>query len=625
MKPLVNAALLIIALLFTLQSALAFATLSVSHVDFTSNDPNVNGPAWLLNVVENGNAQYATGTFTPVRADGATSTQPLTIEITSTQNTCQYAFQNQQTPVYNVQLNPLSIWTGFTACQQTPGFVAYVKEPISLSAFCIVRTQTATVTPLATPTTIIKSDLTVTAAGQSYKATITNNGMTSAALGSQAYASWTGNLVSGSQCPNPLDSMVMGVNQGGNFRITSKSAYDQYDPNQQDLKSCISTAINNGIYYSHTQSVSCINEYNNRANNVIQKVNSGPFVNASVTPISTTSGIATLQLPQLVQFPTFTLKVKADWIGIVVLVGKPRILSASDIVFSEGDKGYSRVVIQNIGTATGSFGVSATCNAPFAFTGTTQTIKLAIGATGFVDLPITVSTSGKQVKNTCTVTAQDLNQPSNTDTKTFSATGNPIKICTPLEKRCINSKIQSCNQQGTDWTDQEVCPNGCTMSNGVPICQESAACTKDSDCNDNDPTTTDACVGVLNKHCQYTIIPIEPGFNLGKYATLIIWVIVAVLFGVLATILGKSQHWFYALHIGTAIGIIGAMLGFFALFSTLAAILLAIGFISLLAGVALAALRLAPYAITAFALGAIFIIIALLATFITLPSWLGWL
>jgi len=37
--------------------------LSLSKVDFSSNDPQLQGPAWLLTVVENGNGQYAVGTI----------------------------------------------------------------------------------------------------------------------------------------------------------------------------------------------------------------------------------------------------------------------------------------------------------------------------------------------------------------------------------------------------------------------------------------------------------------------------------------------------------------------------------------------------------------------------------
>lgn len=630
-KRLVLGAFAVFALLLTLSGAFGFSTLGLSNVDFSSNDPQLNAPAWLLTVVENGNDQYAVGTFTPSQitrpSDGAPANQTLKLEITNTQNTCQYSFQNQYVPVYAIQQqvapsNGVFDWSWVNTqqkCQALPGYVGWSAP--GFTGYCFIETQSASITPLGTPTNVVTSTITATANGQAVSGTVTNTGQRSVNLGSQAYAAWQGNLVSGSQCPNPLDTGVMGASVNGQLIITNKAAYDAYTPALAQFQACI-----NGIG-TGADPATCVSTYNNLANAAVQTTTNPVFSQAAIGKDGSGNGQATITEPNLLQYPVISMRVRADWLGIVVPVGKPQIISVTSSPFTQASTGNIRAVVKNIGTGHGTFTVSAQCQAPAAQAGIAQTLNLDPGMTGYADIPITGQAGTSQQTASCTVTAADVNQPANTATQTVTVTVNPITICQPTTQRCVNNRIQQCDQTGASWIDEQLCSNGCTVSNGVPVCQNAEVCTTDAQCDDHDPTTVDSCVGVVVKQCQHVVIPPGgAGFNWGKYGLLIFWAMLAIVSGVLGTILGRNVHpaW-YGLHLVTVVSAFGAFIGVFALFGTLAAILASVGLILLLAGVGIGAVGFLGPGIAAGMVGFACIIIALLLTFVTLPGWLAWL
>ena len=56
-RPFLAVIALLLAVLLSISAALAFSTLSLSKVDYASNDPSLGVSAWVLTVVENGNSE----------------------------------------------------------------------------------------------------------------------------------------------------------------------------------------------------------------------------------------------------------------------------------------------------------------------------------------------------------------------------------------------------------------------------------------------------------------------------------------------------------------------------------------------------------------------------------------
>ena len=162
---------IIMALLMTISAALAFSTLSLSKVDFTSNDPSLNKAAWLLTVVEDGNSQYAVGTFDNEQIkgpDGRYAQEDLKIEIENTKNTCEYTFQNSAVPIYAVnqyKLDGVLAWYNtMDKCKALYPGTFYETHP-AFSGYCFVRSQSGVVAPLGSPVTTVASNVKLTAGG----------------------------------------------------------------------------------------------------------------------------------------------------------------------------------------------------------------------------------------------------------------------------------------------------------------------------------------------------------------------------------------------------------------------------------------------------------------------------
>jgi len=132
-----------------------------------------------------------------------------------------------------------------------------------------------------------------------------------------------------------------------------------------------------------------------------------------------------------------------------------------------------QAVIKNDGDAKGSFSVGISCQNAAAQLGTSNTLSVNPGQTGTVDLSVTGQAKTSTTSASCTLTATDFNQPDNKDTKTFSCTIKPQAICQPLLQRCTDNKIQTCNNEGSSWVDQETCLNGLLpRRTAKPVCPE---------------------------------------------------------------------------------------------------------------------------------------------------------
>jgi hypothetical protein len=590
------AVFVIAVLILSAYAAIAFSTLSLSKVDFQSNDPALNKSSWLLTVVEDGNSQYATGTFDNEQIkspDGRYAQQDLKIEIENTKNTCEYTFQNTAIPIYTVDQRKLD---GVLAWYNTPDKCkalysgTFTSANPGFSGYCFVRTQSGTVAPLSTPVTTVASTVKLTAGGTPATGTVGSISQKSVALAdnsgkTRAIATWNGNLVSGEQCPNPLDAGVTGVKDSSGFLISTKAAYDAYitDASQDNLKNCLGLiSFSEPTLEGHYKA--CLDSYNARSRALLTKTATKPFQNATLMKNSTGAGKATISLPNLIQYPVLTLRVDATWLGIFLPVTKPEIVKLEAAEFTEGSSGNVRATIKNAGNVNGSISITLACTGSIERTGILRTLSLNAGTTGTVDLPISCQADGTASQGSCTVTAADISKPDNKDTKSVSTLCKPIALCNANEQRCSDNTVQTCNSQGTKWVNEQVCPSGCTIQDGKPTCVTLESCTKASDCDDNDDTTVDSCVGVVEKTCKHVPVPASSGSSIPL--KLLGFGIALVLFGIVTYFLATNGLIYPAIGTGllTIACLVGVLLGVFATFSLLSAWILTIALVLLLVG-----------------------------------------
>jgi hypothetical protein len=219
----------------------------------------------------------------------------------------------------------------------------------------------------------------------------------------------------------------------------------------------------------------CVEEYNSYSSYALQPKYlyfysyDGKILATGVPSGNEYSGKVTLTVNKLLQFPVLTLKIKADWLGVYIPVGKPLITSVSSTEFQTGGVSYITTKVKNVGDALGSFGVYAQCNQPFSFIGTTEFISLNPNEEGIVNLKIS-GTCSQKTQGSCVVYAYDRNNPNNKDSKTVSVSCTPIVLCNAGETRCNGKVIEQCNQAGSGWNAIQTCDYTCEIKEGKATC-----------------------------------------------------------------------------------------------------------------------------------------------------------
>ena len=470
------------------------SVLSLSQVDFLSNDPQLSGKVWLLTMAQNDYGQYAVGSFTKDQIkDGDTQAQyDLTVRMDVLDETCSYPITYTGVPIKSMSSETQTCWMGITCngkigyksedfqhdCQLKPGFYAFGKKSASWDYICFWTTTTAYNGNVLTPTLTFSSKLSAASHGETVSGTISSASARSVWLGDKVLATWTGNLNTGEQCPISSDYGIAAAYVGGTWRITDKGRFDDYKTYDiSGMMDCISRLVN----YGTETGTSCTQAYNTYASNVLlAKTFTSPTGGTTATATGTqNNGQVKMILNKMIQYPVITFHIKAEWIGIVIPVGKPDILSISSKDFKTGDVGYIVANVKNVGTGDGSFSFYATCPSPFGQSGTSPTASLAVGETKAINIPVTAVCSEDTTKS-CTVRAYDINQPNNYDDAAVSLTCKPILLCNAGETRCNGNVIEQCNAAGSGWCTQlsQECPKvafcsaGCEMVSGVPTCSK---------------------------------------------------------------------------------------------------------------------------------------------------------
>lgn len=442
-----------------------FQTLSLSQVQFTSNDPSIGGQVWLLVVSQNGAGQSAYGQF--IAMDSGKDSNSFTITTNLDKNYATYNINNQGINIKHIDhtstiYNPFSSTGG---CN--PDYWdAYIKAPGSLTVYCYKYTNDGQYGTVGSANINFQSTISVQGSGGSDSCVISNVGANSCvSKNGNVLVSWAGNLVSGQSPPQASDQGIIAIydTAKGGWKTGNYNSYLRwYNYNANGFANCIS--YNGGD--------SCFNTYNNYESQLMQGYSfTSTGGNVATTTGTLSSGQIIMNLGTQVQFPVLSMKIKASLIGINIPVGKPKIISVSSQTFQTGQNGVVQVTIQNVGDGAGSFSVYASCDNQFSQNGNSLTISsLTPNSQQTVYIPITANVVSGTSSGTCTVTAKDINNPNNVDIKTVSVSSNAIAICESGSTRISGNNIQQCTNN--IWTNIRNCGSNQTAQykNGVPDC-----------------------------------------------------------------------------------------------------------------------------------------------------------
>lgn len=444
---------------FLTQTVFGSSTLGLDSVDYFSSSSScfntpVSGGLWLYTIRGGGLSQYAYGSYSPSLVDNLNegsekTTKTFSID-TFYDQYCEYPLvvNPSATPVYT--LSDMYSWNSpllgdlaakcvaeaatKSECTGTDGYFAG-KVGGQLKCYCTKYTKRAGAIGSApnfnSPST--STDITITVDNGGTKSTqtfSTNSASVQGKVGDNVCAVWQGNLVTGSTCGLP-SSDVLPAYVGGNWKLLSKDRYDTYKADFTTLLSQFNAQGNEeGIKAT-------IADLNTKANNYLNNpISFGVIEN----PSSQTTAKITKKLTTLIQYPVLSMYVKASWIGVVTPIPKPDITSAISSCFGAGEAGVIKVTVKNIGTERGAINLYGTC--PAGFNVQRQDITLDPGASTIVNMPLTGTTDQLELKGTCTITAETIE---NKDTATVGVcvTGHPVCDLTDPDY-CEGNRVWEC-------------------------------------------------------------------------------------------------------------------------------------------------------------------------------------
>lgn len=446
-------------------STTGFSTLALSPVDFISNDADVNGKAFLVNIVADGSGESLSGTLNTFTLEGQQTTKPLQVSLIDNFEQCEYPIINKYEYVkeFVIVPKPYTVLSCDSACQSEGAIFNYIPS-FSTTCLCVVPQAKAVIGTISDPTLKFKTTFRVNNNDINYQKQLTNvGGVSSSYIGvdgnRDVFVKWTGNMDTGRNCPTASGNNVGAIynaNAGG-WKIVSSSLLNNNKVDYDTAVQCFNNINANGAQsYTNAKAYldQCIAIHQSKVNKMTSTVEFKDVGGTSaVTVGAVDSGKIDLEITNPIQFPTFQMKIKADKLGVVVPVGSPKINAISSQEFYTGGIGNIAVQVRNDGSAQSNFDIFATCDAGFKQSSINVRGQLAPQGIRDFYLPITGATVADFQNGICTVTVKDLNSL-NSDTETVSVKVNSLKFCSSNELSCdqmTKDQIQ-CNSAGTGWT-----------------------------------------------------------------------------------------------------------------------------------------------------------------------------
>jgi len=447
-----------------------FSTLSASQAQVVTDSNVLSGKQWVITISQDGSGGSLEGRFSPedikeVTVTGETPQYPFTFKMEMTKNQVQYpisAIEGEK--LYVVNIYDIGTYIGATreerlkTCIEKVGGGFDVVNPPGLytSWYCLQRFEQGTLGKAAEGSVNFESKATLARDGSTpITANINNLDSTSVNLGTVGHLKWQGNLVTGQQVPVPTAQDVCFLNgkQSGAWASISCENYNTYKGKFANFASCV---------YSKQQQYKtggneCVQDINNAVTTAQQQKT---FMVSGGTQAQTSgtlgSGQVVLPLPKQFQFPVFTLRIKADYIGIVIPAGIPKIDSVTSEKFSTGGTGLIKVTVRNAGNSLGSFDIAATCQAPFSSDDRTR-VNVNPGQSADVYLKVFGQTA-TDATNYCRVVAFDVNQPTNRDEKIVQVSVTTVAECREGTTDASGRLLRKCI--GGKWQIVKECPEG---------------------------------------------------------------------------------------------------------------------------------------------------------------------
>jgi len=448
---------------------------SISKTDFLSNDPTLKTSAFLINARLTGASQRLVGRFTKdminsVNDDPQKIKQGFTIDFSITKSECQYPISRTYKKIYRLQYEkrtlmlPWDIDAFKNECFSKPyDVIWFLKRPWSFDHYCIWFSPEAEIGDLIKTNFVFSSKVYLkTDDGKTALSDVTVGNLESRSVflkyaGSKvAHIQWTGLSWSGTSCPE-YPSLYGAIYKDGKWKLVKKENINSYISNNNI--NVLQAKLDPNLGGDPGRVESEINVWNRWTDLALTTTYPSKTTFSGETSISAAKVI--FDPETILYYPDLTIRLKADWVGIYLPVGKPKIISLSSPEATTGEFAYIEAKIRNEGEDA-SFNIEVKCDSPYIRPERTiQTVPFKAGEEKTVLIKLSGSTTDTIEKSSCTVTVYDNENPEYRSTATTTVTYKKILVCPEGAIECYGERtIRYCKDGTWKYTtckEDEVC------------------------------------------------------------------------------------------------------------------------------------------------------------------------
>jgi len=506
-----------------------FSVFSISPIVYTSEDSELAGPAFTITARGGGNDEIR-GEVTAnkfVADTGKAVTKPFKIFLSAVEETVSLSIVNKREAIYSYVIHEKDYknWltpkapecyvpAGLGSCaedvgQTAPGFAEatlYKDLLVQCTRFCIYKQEAALRGVLRTNKVGFSADLGIGNSytpGEGYSKKISDEQKwvkfyedEENEEGLFALVTWQGNLVTGNQLPQNFEYATLYHRGAENWRIVE--ATDMFNVLGEDDD--VQDFFDNEFF--NRQSIFWASESEKRmaygavVNNY--KAELLPLLSQNI-PIEGTEGEplqtwfenenrvdgakAKVKLNRQIAFPVFTMKVKADWVGVHTVAAKPTITGALCPAFNaqEGE-GKAMVTVRNDGDSPATFSTSLSDCEPFRMKFAQSETQIPAHGEKTIEIPIFVPGGvSTEVSKTCKIRVES---ESNYDETTAECTA--LHTCDCKANEIFYEGGSTVWQCSADCKTRSVyldCPEGVVFRNGAYQCSEFSPSCPDGTCD----------------------------------------------------------------------------------------------------------------------------------------------
>lgn len=476
---------LFMILILTL-NVFSLTTLSVSNIDFKINDGKWTKSFLISGIIGADEASYIEASKMVDTVDGAKATKNFQINTKVDSFTCDYQYLAKSTsnPGYIISYRQIraSDWSAFSgwtsaACYDTTLTPLNSNEYVTMDyrifgspkVGCVIAEKKFVTGYLSQSRENMQITTTISNGEKIETQTTTTQGQKTLEFEDATFSYSGGGLVTSRKCPEAVTTNQVTIKNIGSstFYLTDASLVQTYETLRDNLASqiqqstSISSSANNQIQLKIDEVNNAATKIYNTKNNVLRGQDTQVY---SLTYDTDKARIVLTGVYPIL--PLATIRVNADFVGIVLMCGKPQISGLSDISLTSGLGKTQTFTIKNVGDFASQFDIYSSCGGNIAED--TNTLSLSKGQSAQTSLNFN-SNSNTNVCDKCTITAQSTNCPSEKVTATINVCSKPELSCTEGATSCLQDKLLVC--RSNSWITEKTCELGCIQDGTKGYCK----------------------------------------------------------------------------------------------------------------------------------------------------------